>query len=468
MTPKGGSTVAVEQKAVEQVACPSEHKEDVSQDSCHPETMRTFESAVSHGLYAKDVGGLEGKHDNVRRHWEDQLTRYALHDFVGRLVERKRSALSRVRVVDLGAGSGEGYEILKGLRKAETGLAEREIDVLPAEMVGCYKGLDLSSAMVRLGNQTYAHDPKAHFDIADLAHGLSIVQEEEPFDIYFSSFGSLSHLTAGEMQRLIGDVCEHAPDSFIFVADLLGRYSFEWQCYWDDTGEDDGNLRQYSMSWLYPPDMMDHIEVERFPVRYWGGQEFDDFMTETIEDKGAHIKRKRIWDRSILVGRHMNTGEFNPHAQPLRLAVNSLFQFNRRTDLNSLIFDYVPHDSFPVLNAFFEKMQVAWNSLIYAGIEALEHENDKEWLTSSPSDCYPALVDEAVRTMRNVVANSQSFRTGDARANTIEPQLGYLLRNLEVDLGEGLGAGHGLLAIYEIEKRMNDTVAELHIADRNE
>ncbi len=457
----------VEQEAVEPEKTLLEQSGDETCNSCDPETLRTFESAVSHGLYAKDAGGLEGKHDNVRRHWEDQITRYALHDSVGRLVDRKRNALSRIRVVDLGAGSGEGYEILKSVRKADMGLAGGEIDILPGEMLGCYKGLDISSAMVRQGNQTYTHDPKAHFEIADLARGLSPLQAEEPFDIYFSSFGSLSHLSRTEMRKLIKDVCDHAPDSWIFVADLLGRYSFEWQCYWECSGADDENMRQYSMSWLYPPDMIPEIEVERFPVRYWGGQEFDEFLTKILKDKGARILRKRIWDRSILVGRHMNTGEFNPHAQPIRFAVNSLFQFNRRTDLDCLIFDYVPHDGFPDLNAFFEKMQVAWNSLVYAGIEALDHWDDKEWLTSSPSDCYPALVQGAVQTMRNAVANSQSFRMGDARANIIEPQLGYLLRDLEVELGEGLGAGHGLLAVYEIEKK-NASIPDLHVAEGND
>ena len=95
---------------------------------------------------------------------------------------------------------------------------------------------------------------------------------------------------------------------------------------------------------------------------------------------------------------------------------------------------------------------MAWNSLVYASMEALEHWDDEKWLTSSPTDSYPAPVEEAVKTIRNVVANSKNFRMGDARANIIEPQLGYLLRNLEVNLGEGLGAGHSLLAIYEIEK----------------
>ena len=401
--------------------------------------MKTFESAVSQGLYLRDADGLEGKHDNVRKHWEDQITRHSLHEFVGRLADRKRNALSRVRVLDLGAGSGEGYEILMSLRQSRNGLSGKDTEILPAEMLSCYRGLDISEAMVQQGNQIYSSDPKVHFQVGDLSQGLGTVSEEEPFDIYFSSYGSLSHLPDEDLKNLIEDVIDHASDSCIFVADLLGRYSFEWQCYWECSGEDSSNMRQYSMSWLYPPEMVSLIEQQRFPVRYWGGEEFHQFMCSIVENKGARIAEHRLRDRSILVGRHMNTGEFNPHAQPIRLAVNSLLQFNRRTELESLIFDYVPHDGFPELNSFFEKMHVVWNALVYASIEALDHWEDDEWLRAMPAIDYPQPVKDAVRTIRSVVKNAQSFRMGDVRANIIEPQLGYLLRNLEVELGAGLG-----------------------------
>ncbi len=430
---------------------PTEHS--LEADSCNQDgAMKTFESAVSHGFYMRDAGGLEGKHDNVRRHWEDQITRHALLGPVDRLVRKKRCLLSRIRVLDLGSGSGEGYEILRSLRTAGKGLAGGEFDILPSEMLGCYKGIDVSPAMVELGNQTYSSEPKVGFDIADLSQGLSWVKEEEPFDIYFSSYGSLSHLTDEELKRLFEDVFDHAEDSFIFVADLIGRYSVEWQCYWECSGSDETNMRQYSMSWLYPPDTLPQAEVERFPVRYWGGREFDALISDITENNGGRINRRSLFDRSILVGRHMNTAEFNPYIQPIRSAVNSLFQFNRRTDLSELIFDYVPHEGFPELNLFFEKMQMAWNALIYASIEALEHWDEEVWLKRPISDPVAPPVAEAVQTMRNVVRNAHSFRMGDARANIVEPQLGYLLRNLEADLAQGLGAAHGLLAIYEIEK----------------
>ena len=69
-----------------------------------------------------------------------------------------------------------------------------------------------------------------------------------------------------------------------------------------------------------------------------------------------------------------------------------------------------------------------------------------------PPEELPEPVRESIRIIRNVVRNVQWFRMGDPRANVIEPQLGYILRNLEMDLQAGLGAAHGLLAIYELRK----------------
>ncbi|NIM48400.1 MAG: class I SAM-dependent methyltransferase, partial [Gemmatimonadales bacterium] len=69
-----------------------------------------------------------------------------------------------------------------------------------------------------------------------------------------------------------------------------------------------------------------------------------------------------------------------------------------------------------------------------------------------PPEEYPDPVQGAIRTIRNVIGNVQWFRMGDPRANVVEPQLGYILRNLEMDLQKGLGAAHGLLAVYELQK----------------
>ena len=416
------------------------------------EALRNYESVVAAGFYGKNGGGMHGKYDNVRRYWEDQITRYALHDFVAPLAHRKRKIKSEIRALDLGSGSGEGYEILTSLRKPGESLISKEVEVLPPRLLGFYKGLDISPAMVEQGKALYAHVPKVAFEVADLAQGLGDSMNDDPYDIYFSSYGSLSHLRQDELAHLLNDIYDHAEGSFIFVADLVGRYSYEWQCYWGNEGVDETNMRQYSMSYLYPKEMLPKIEVERFPLRYWHAGEFDRFMEGLIFERGGRVLQKKLVDRSIIVGRHMNTGEFNPKATPLRNYVNSLHEFNRRTELDRLFFRYSPVKDFPRLNSFFERYQAAWNAVIEAAIEALERWNDSNFLRQEPDDDLPRVVQEAIRTVRRVVLHLEWFRMGDSRANILEPQLGYILRNIEMDLQEFLGAGHGLLATYEIRK----------------
>jgi SAM-dependent methyltransferase len=415
-------------------------------------SLRNYAAAVDSGAYERDTGGLFGKYDNVRRFWEDQINRYTLRDFLFELVARKHKALSRVRVIDLGCGAGEGYEILTNVHKGDLSLSSKEVDVMRPQMIGEYRGVDISPAMVEKARQNYAANPKLHFEVADLNEGLPVTQEDPPYDIYFSSFGSLSHLEDDAFARVIEDICDHMGQTAIFVADLVGRYSYEWQCYWDDPEPGEGPLRPYSMSYIYPPHLRDNGHVERFPLRFWGGEELDAFVTQICERKGVTIARRQRHDRSILVGRHMNTGELNPHAQPIREAVCSLHEFHKRTDLDSLLFDYFPHPHHPELNRFFEQYQMAWNAVVFACKDAVENYDDPEKLREEPPQEYPEVVQHSIRTIRSVVANLKWFRMGDPLANIVEPQLGYVLRNLESDLQNGAGAAHGLLATYEFVK----------------
>ncbi|MCA9772965.1 MAG: class I SAM-dependent methyltransferase [Myxococcales bacterium] len=412
----------------------------------HPAAAKTYESAVAHGFYLRDAGGLAGKYDNVRRYWEDQITRYALRDSIASLVERKRRTLSRIRVLDLGSGSGQGYEILTSIKRGGGSLAAKEVDVLSSDMLGFYKGVDISPAMIEQARESYKDVPKVEFVVGDLSEGLGEAKEDEPYDVFFSSYGSLSHLDDSQMRRLVADVVANSRGPCLFVADLVGRYSVEWPCYWRE-GE---AMRDYSMSYLYSEDVRARVEPDHFPLRYWSAAEFEAFMESAVDAAGGVIEGRRIRDRSILVGRHMDTREYNPHARSIRAAVNSLHEFYQRTDLESLIFDYAPELEAPELNAFFESFQMAWNAVVYAAIDALDDWSNKDRLREPPPEEYPEPVRVAIRTIRDVVRHVEWFRMGDPRANIVEPQLGYILRNLEMDFQQGLGAGHGLMAIYAI------------------
>ena len=57
--------------------------------------MHAYSEAVKSGLYAKKTG-LVGKYDNVRRYWEDEITRTFLRPHLQKLLERSKAMMRRV------------------------------------------------------------------------------------------------------------------------------------------------------------------------------------------------------------------------------------------------------------------------------------------------------------------------------------------------------------------------------------
>ena len=192
----------------------------------------TYSETVARGHYATNHGGLFGKHDNVRTYWEDEVTRSMLRPFVKERIVACAAANRRVRVVDLGCGSGQGYELLTRIRHSELSLDEQERNVLNPNQLDLYLGLDLSESMVEQGRRNYCHVPHVRFTQADLREGLGVAGRERPFDIYFSSYGSLSHLSAAELKTCLRALVQHAAPGALIVLDLIGRYSVEWPSYW--------------------------------------------------------------------------------------------------------------------------------------------------------------------------------------------------------------------------------------------
>ena len=165
---------------------------------------KTYTQAVREGKYDLYVGNLFGKYDNVRTYWEDQLTRIALRPFLSHLVESKREAGQRLRIVDLGCGAGQGYQILTKIDRRDLDLGLQQQRVLPEDEIATYLGVDISQAMVEKGQVLFADKPLVQFAQTDLREGLGRVKQKEPsFDIYFSSYGSFSHLARQDLVRLL-------------------------------------------------------------------------------------------------------------------------------------------------------------------------------------------------------------------------------------------------------------------------
>jgi hypothetical protein len=211
----------------------------------------------------------------------------------------------------------------------------------------------------------------------------------------------------------------------------------------------------YRISYIYPQEERDKAEVESFPLRLVTQDEIMNIIRSASQRSGIEIKPLIFFDRSIFIGRHLETGEYNKNCPKLRGAVNSLFESYVRTDLQSLLVDYVPRQGFDHLNHFYEMFFMSCNALVeYTRCLLEEYDCETGKLGDVPETLpfYPEPLKEAMDTIRRVIEGVGWVTWGDVRANVIEPVLGYSLRKLEMDFQPGKGMGHGLVGIFEIRK----------------
>ncbi len=424
----------------------------------HREQMTAYDEAVKSGLYAKK-SGLTGKYDNVRRYWEDEITRQFLRPHLQRLIERSKASMRRLRIMDLGCGSADGYELLMGVRHRDADLEDVEIDLIAPEILGHYKGIDLSDELLDQARGIYGANPKMVFEKADFSKGLPLGEDEKPYDLYFTSFGACSHHNDDEtLVTLLADIASRTEQYSIVVCDWLGRYSYEWQTLWTNDLSENRNM-DYVVSYIYDAEEREarRAELQHLWLRLMSRQEVDVIVKSASEKAGVKIHPLVFFDRSILTGRHMDTAEHNPHVQPIRQAVNSLHEANLRTDLTELLFDYVPRPGFELLNDEFEYLQICWNALVRYTSALLESfdEERREFQGGPPPipASYPPALSEVMERMKSVVEGVGWLFLGLPRENIIEPQLGYALRHLVTNLQRGQGCGHGLVGIFEIDKQ---------------
>lgn len=422
------------------------------------EYMHAYSEAVKSGLYAKKTG-LVGKYDNVRRYWEEEITRQFLRPYLYKVIRRSQSQMRRLRILDLGCGSADGYELLAGIRHRDPGLQDVEVGLLTPDILGLYKGIDLNKDLIQQARQIYGHDPKMAFEQEDFTKGLGRLKKDKPFDLYFASYGTCSHHNDDKtLVHLLVDIAKRTEDYCIIVCDWLGRYSYEWQSLWTNDLSKNRNM-DYVVSYIYEKDEREkrRDQLRHLSLRLISRQEAESIVSQASKEARVQIKPLEYFDRSILTGRHMDTAEYNAHAQPIRQAVNSLHEANLRTNLNSLLVNYVPKEGFEFLNDYFEHVQVCWNRLVYYVEALLQTYDEKARVFSSKLPDIPASYPTALRNMmermKQVVEGIGWLGIGLPRENIIEPQLGYALRYLTTNLQQGQGCAHALVGIFEVDKR---------------
>jgi hypothetical protein len=411
-----------------------------------------YESAVKAGFYGIERSGLFGKKDNVRKYWEDVF----LKTTVRPSLETLFATSDRLRIVDLGAGSGEGLELLTHVPLPQPLQSSRPF-LLTEDRLETYEGIDSSPAMVAQGQQNYQGKNHVKFVQADLSAGFPL-RAEPPFQVYFSSYGSLSHLTAEELERLSAQIFAHAQNGSILVYDVLGRFSPEWPMYWNRSAREQ---LPYNMGYLLPPQEQDPQRVESFHVTYWTAPELLDTVRRAAAASGTHARILAIKDRSILVGRHMGTCFFKPVRFDVRNQVNHLFDRDYQGETAGLMvpLDYLAAAPLRVgdgdrsvareADLRLRHYHSSW-SVVIRTLEALRRTDNasvRQLIESSPD----ALAED-LKMLAWLYRNADRFPVLDFWASVMGPQVACVLRNLELNLPDGLGCGHSLLCIVEICK----------------
>lgn len=394
--------------------------------------QENYVRAIEQGHY--ELQETPSLYDPVRIYWENELTKMFLSKHLPKLLA-KIGSNRRLRVLDLGCGPGQGFKLLSQIKWHQNSSAEGDIE---------YVGLDLNQAMLQKAEQIFGNIDGVKFVNQDLRKGLGQVSTENSFDIYYSSYGTLSHLNRDELYNLLQNIVEHTTEYSLVVLDLLGRCSLEWTSFW---GRELATY-DYTMSWLYPRNKRERLNIEKFPMTFWTGHSLEDITLAS-----PSIKVLDVMDRSILMGRHIDTGEYNLQLKPIRCFVNSLFNPALRTNLEELIVDekIIPRSDELGINHFFYKLIKEWNILIEFCQDKLNGVQAKGY-SNLPNNLSKKLATlENANQLTRDAKWANCFFSGDPRT-LMEPQLAYALRDLEYEAQLGIGAGHGLLAVLEIKK----------------
>jgi SAM-dependent methyltransferase len=406
---------------------------------------------VRDGHYAQAPSGLWGKYDHVRRIWEDQVTRFAVRGALDGHVRQIRQAGRGLRVIDLGCGAGEGWDLLCKVPLGTQAGPGRY--VLGGDDLASYHGIDLCPDMVAACSASFQDRPQASFAQGDLNELAVHLRRLQPFDLYYNSYGSLSHLADDGLRRLVSAILDHQPGPMTLVIDVHGQFSPEWPGYWGySRTPSTPRMQPYNMVWMYPEaERAQRLEEQRnYRIRYWRGEELRAFLSD-IPGVENRLRKLTLCDRSVLVGRHMDTACFDPQVRPVRREVNTLFEFNTAARLDLLSVPSIPTSGDLAVDAFFRDFTRAWDAVVSWFGDLLGGGRARSPAELCGADGpVPAVLQQGMQSIAETARHLAWFDPGDPEANLLQPQLGLVLRQLEYHMQRGLGCGHGLLAVLQL------------------
>ncbi len=375
------------------------------------------------------------RYDPVKVRWEDKICQDHYREMVKRLIERGE----KLKILDFGCGIGYGYHLLSNILEVDVPVEEDDCKLLNNNDMEYYVGLDTNPDLLEIANDRYKSDEKVTTRQCDF---LRDEYPERQFNIYFSSGVPFSHLNNDDFSLLLEKIFNHIK-SFerpaFLVVDVLGRYSIEWQTQWNEP-----SWHIYNMSFF-----SDGKVKEQVYMKFWG-KELNDFVIEAAQEAGIKAELFDTFDRSIFIGRHIDTGSFNTRLKPMRTRVNRLFYPLERTPLPDMFMDYKYGGAPEEVRAYYERIAYLWNYAVVTACSYLDIPVP-DWFEVEEVYAIPEYLKSDLEHLGEITKDKKAYKhTDDFRADVFEPSLGYLLRNIERDYSEGLGAAHTLISIFEV------------------
>lgn len=404
-----------------------------------------YGAAEAKGYYGLDKTGIFGKKDNVRKFWEDISIKLLIRPYV----ENIMSVNSKLRVLDLGSGSGEGFDLLTHI--PSNGKSFSKEYILNPGQLEEYTGIDINMDAIGQGRANFKEFKNVSFEYGDLEEGLEKkILQKNPFDIYISTYGSLSFLMPDDFKMLASQIFGHAKTGSLFIFDVHGKFCPAWPKYWNEKL----SMLPYTMNYTGSARDNPVPDTDYFNICYWTVKDLKFYIERAAELANVKINILSFTDRSIFVSRHIDTGLFSTKALPLRYLINRMLDHDYTGGVEDFKIDLshlAPYkDVNPEAWDRITDYQRQWNRILIL-LEALRHQDDarvKNFLENTDIE----LMSEELKFITWLYRNSDRFPVVNFWANVIGPQIAVILRNIEMSYVEGVGCGHGLICMVEIIK----------------
>ncbi|HVR00293.1 MAG TPA: class I SAM-dependent methyltransferase [Mycobacterium sp.] len=293
----------------------------------------SYQGALGHYLSPR-------RRDPVKTLMEEEVS----HKIFASAVRRLRLPVGRpLRVLDIGSGVGDGFDLL----------TEAHGDLAPVAAAHRldYVGLDGDPDMVETATALHSV-PGATFRVGDMRDRLP----DGDFDLYLSCGVPYSHLTTGEVTEVIANIMRRILDAgrrAAIIVDVLGRFSIEWMSNWHSP--------RWNYAMTFFEDTTERLEQQ---MTFFDRTSLGEAIAAAARSAGAQPAELNFTDRSILVGRHIATGAFNPLIPPYRTLINDLVRDPSSVSLRELYFEPPRAGAPPEILHFFRTLAGSWNEML--------------------------------------------------------------------------------------------------------